>query len=410
MTTRTREIERNAQEIGAKIASENQWGNVTEKQVAEIAALGAQTALDGRSTRMTDLTPEAVSAWLRERQKNCERHAKTVMQQDRAGWLEDAAYFGAAISLLAALERPENNYAAIVIDDLRFVREVLFEQAAMTQVERIDAAAALLRRYARQGVAEGAGESTRPTHRHYKGGFYRETKRGRATGDKPIVDLTPVVVYENEAGEVWVRAVEEFDGSVALAGGNHRRYRPLDPSETPSPRQPDTARAARIAEMYADAWRAEDTEIGKAHFAAGRLIAQQIAELPTETTEREADYVVRKAIETIRSTRTVEASRADTLARVQAIAEAERGAMTAKPCEPDIFKNGQAVCVVLGPSDDIEAWVKSIADKSKAAVDWHYMGGRGVVKHLGNDVERENVREVIRQTPPTKPVEWGCFL
>lgn len=76
-----------------------------------------------------------------------------------------------------------------------------------------------------------AGE-WQPTHRHYKGGLYRETKRGRATGDKPITDLTPVVVYENEKGDVLVRAIEEFDGEHGMPTefNRPRRYQPLPPS------------------------------------------------------------------------------------------------------------------------------------------------------------------------------------
>lgn len=74
---------------------------------------------------MTDLTPEAVSAWLRERQKNCERHAKTRREEDRAGWLDDAAYFGAAISLLAALERPGE-------EEVEALREESWKRHAVT--------------------------------------------------------------------------------------------------------------------------------------------------------------------------------------------------------------------------------------------------------------------------------------
>lgn len=49
----------------------------------------------------------------------------------------------------------------------------------------------------------------RPTHRHYKGGLYRELMRGTLEAS-----MTPVVVYQNQEGRVWVRPVREFDGEI----------------------------------------------------------------------------------------------------------------------------------------------------------------------------------------------------
>lgn len=54
-----------------------------------------------------------------------------------------------------------------------------------------------------------------PTHRHYKGGLYREICRGLRT-----------VYYEDEARQKHDRPIVEFDGEVIL---QKRRFEPLPP-------------------------------------------------------------------------------------------------------------------------------------------------------------------------------------
>jgi len=68
---------------------------------------------------------------------------------------------------------------------------------------------------------------------------------------------------------------------------------------------------------------------------------------------------------------------------------------TPAPCNPDIFKNGQCVCVVDGPSRAVEDWVQKVAKTADAQVDWHYSGGRAVVLHLGDGESRQRVLEAI---------------
>ena len=46
------------------------------------------------------LTAEDVRLWLQERYDNCVRIAKQKTGEDAMGWIEDAAYFEAAIRLL----------------------------------------------------------------------------------------------------------------------------------------------------------------------------------------------------------------------------------------------------------------------------------------------------------------------
>jgi len=45
-----------------------------------------------------------------------------------------------------------------------------------------------------------------PTHRHKKGGLYRLIGRGIAEADR-----SPVAIYDDAEGTVWVRASAEFD-------------------------------------------------------------------------------------------------------------------------------------------------------------------------------------------------------
>lgn len=46
------------------------------------------------------LDPANVRSWLVDRQENCLRHARSRAGADREGWLEDYAYFSAAIGMI----------------------------------------------------------------------------------------------------------------------------------------------------------------------------------------------------------------------------------------------------------------------------------------------------------------------
>lgn len=47
----------------------------------------------------------------------------------------------------------------------------------------------------------------KPTHRHYKGSLYRVVAEGRIEAD-----LSPVVIYDDKEGNVWVRPHDDFHG------------------------------------------------------------------------------------------------------------------------------------------------------------------------------------------------------
>jgi hypothetical protein len=70
---------------------------------------------------------------------------------------------------------------------------------------------------------------------------------------------------------------------------------------------------------------------------------------------------------------------------------------TPPSCDPDIFKKGEGVCVLDGSSNAVERWVKAVAAKANAKVDWHYSGGRANVLHLGDAESRQRVLNAIHE-------------
>ena len=56
-----------------------------------------------------------------------------------------------------------------------------------------------------------------------------------------------------------------------------------------------------------------------------------------------------------------------------------------QPCNQEICNNGRVVFVTNTIRPQVlEQWVKSVAQKSEQRVDWHFVGGRAVVKTLGD--------------------------
>lgn len=68
------------------------------------------------------------------------------------------------------------------------------------------------------------------------------------------------------------------------------------------------------------------------------------------------------------------------------------------PCDQDVYENGAYVFLGWGiPSEKMEKWVREVAIQSGQRVDWHWFGGRAVVKALG-DIEKVN--QTIRDLLP----------
>ena len=74
--------------------------------------------------------------------------------------------------------------------------------------------------------------------------------------------------------------------------------------------------------------------------------------------------------------------------------------MVTKPCKKKIFEEGELVCMLEGSSNRVERWVKRVAKKAKAQVDWHYAGGRAMVLHLGDTASRYRTMAAIKELAP----------
>ncbi len=73
---------------------------------------------------------------------------------------------------------------------------------------------------------------------------------------------------------------------------------------------------------------------------------------------------------------------------------------TPKPCDRKIFRKGKPIVLVQGRSNAVENWVRAVAKKAKAKVDWHYSGGVAQVLYLGN-ADRARIEKAITALAPT---------
>ena len=73
---------------------------------------------------------------------------------------------------------------------------------------------------------------------------------------------------------------------------------------------------------------------------------------------------------------------------------------TPKPCNKKIFEEGECLAALEGSSNKVERWVKRVAARANAKVDWHYAGGIARVLHLGDDASRKRTIEAIHALAP----------
>lgn len=67
----------------------------------------------------------------------------------------------------------------------------------------------------------------------------------------------------------------------------------------------------------------------------------------------------------------------------------------ARPCDPAVYKDGVSICTVYGTTPQVEAWVRTLAEKAEARLDWHYSGGMANILMLGDDAMRDRVEAWI---------------
>jgi hypothetical protein len=60
--------------------------------------------------------------------------------------------------------------------------------------------------------------------------------------------------------------------------------------------------------------------------------------------------------------------------------------MSIKPCDQDVFDNGQSVCLVNIPKETAEEICRNLSAATGCKIDWHYFGGRVHIKALAAPV------------------------
>lgn len=75
--------------------------------------------------------------------------------------------------------------------------------------------------------------------------------------------------------------------------------------------------------------------------------------------------------------------------------------MFLEKCNDDVYKHGQIVGVYSMPKEEAEALCQRLTRETGRAHDWHYSGGRVVVKVLPKDFYDEEVPKI--KTLPESP-------
>jgi hypothetical protein len=84
---------------------------------------------------------------------------------------------------------------------------------------------------------------------------------------------------------------------------------------------------------------------------------------------------------------------------------------TPPDCNQEIYQKGDHIISIDGSSNAVETWVKKVATKAAARVDWHYIGGVAAIKHLGDQASLTRVAAAARELEPElsgRIMNWHC--
>lgn len=74
--------------------------------------------------------------------------------------------------------------------------------------------------------------------------------------------------------------------------------------------------------------------------------------------------------------------------------------VNASTCDSSISKEGVQIAIVAGPSVVIEIIVKKASINCNIPMDWHYVGGRGVVYAKGTEEDIQKAKLELRVCMP----------
>ena len=57
-------------------------------------------------------------------------------------------------------------------------------------------------------------------------------------------------------------------------------------------------------------------------------------------------------------------------------------------CNDVIYTEGKMVLMVAGKKEPVEEFVQYVSNKTGCPVDWHYVGGRAIIKTMSENVEK----------------------
>ncbi len=67
------------------------------------------------------------------------------------------------------------------------------------------------------------------------------------------------------------------------------------------------------------------------------------------------------------------------------------------PCDSEVFHWGETIAIGHAASNEMERWVRAVAEKADARLDWHFTGGTANILFLGDPEARARTTEVLTE-------------